>query len=124
MEKDIRVTVKEVKNITPSCFKGREEWEKWKFRPCDAGYGPGQELIFKKGKILVDGKIPCFASIYHIIEYIMGISCGARFPWLERPKSGYVIEKDGIFVKNKTMGFCPDAENTVIFEIEQIDEGK
>jgi len=114
------VTVKEITNIAPAFKKTRDEWEPWKRRPCDAGFEPGQRMIFEEGKRLIGGEIFCFSAIASIIPWIWGMTYDAWFPWLHRKKSGYVIEEEGTFAEDRMTGICPDLENTVIFEIKRV----
>ena len=104
----VSVVVKDIRNVIPEHNKPRDKWEKWKVKPCDAGFKPGDEMIFEEGVKLVKGRVPCFSALYNFILYLWGITYDSEFPWLERPESGAMLRH------------CPDMELTVIFEIKKI----
>lgn len=122
----VRATVKEVTNIVPIFKKTREEWESWKDRPCDAGFLAGQEMVFMEGKKLVSGKIYCFSAIANTITSIWGMTYDAWFPWLHRVSNVSIKKADGTLEELKMLGYCPDMQDMVVFEIEKItgSEGK
>ena len=107
------VTVKDVKSLIPQFSYPKEKWMKWKVKPCDAGFEPGDEMVFENGVKLVKGQIKCFSGIQNIASWIWGMTYDAKFPWIEEVKGiGTISEKT-------MMGVCPDTALTVVFEIKK-----
>lgn len=98
------------------------EWEPWKCRRCDAGFDPGQELVFEEGKKLTKGKIYCFSAINEIIPWIWGRTYDSWFPWDYRTKGMHAYTKKTKEERKIHWGYCPDVNNTVAFDIKKIEK--